>query len=355
MKVAHSYLFNFSASPVGGGLKRLHEYARWFDAHGGAWFMVHARCEDLRDQFPRNGFVVVTRSRLARVLDDFGSVRGALRRLGAVPDCYYAYGIPLYERVGRINWFHLSNVLPLAWRSVPLPLGTRLRFSLLGRRIARGLPNADVISAESNASLALMNPMYRDRFFLSVNGSDDELAYVRNPDGLPKDHVATVVGTYPHKALDDSCRVFEMLRAKDDQLKLVVFGDEKGVPRHVRDHPNVVVMGSRSRGEVIEQLRRTMYYISTTYIENSYNAASEGIFLADESYISDIGPHRELLNGMPHDRVAIAGSCRPMLHVVRKSLSGLNLKSWDEVIRQMNVRIQTMVSSISVQEDRADQ
>jgi hypothetical protein len=345
MRVAYPYLFDFSASQVGGGLKRLHEYARWFDAHGGASFMVHTGSESLRDEFPRNRFFVVRRTIVNRMLDDFGPVREALTSLGSVPDCYYSYGIPLYQRVGRVNWFHVSNVLPLFRRNVPLTLRARVRLMLLGRRIRRGLRYADVISAESNSSLALLDPEYRDRLFLSVNGSDDELASVGNAQPPAKEPVATVVGTYPHKTLAETYRVFRMLKAKDGRLKLVIFGEANSVPTLLQRDPDVVVKGSRPRTEVIDQLRRSKYYISTTTIENSYNAAAEGIFLADESYISDIGPHRELLTGMPHDRFMMPESGPVLLHVARSQLSGLNLKSWDDVVCAMNARIDASVST----------
>jgi glycosyltransferase involved in cell wall biosynthesis len=247
----------------------------------------------------------------------------------------------MYERLGALNWFHLSNALPLCWRSVPMPIRDTLKFGVLGLRLTQYMGNADVISAESKASLALINPAYRDRLFLSVNGSDDELAHLQSGQVLAKERIATVVGTYRHKALDDSCRVFDMLRSNDDALKLLMFGDAEWIPQHVRTHPHVVVMGNRTRSEVIATLRTSKYYISTTRVENSYNAASEGIFFADESYISDIGPHRELLDGMPYDHVAVPGVARPMLHVVGQRISGANLKSWDEVVGEMIARIKS--------------
>jgi glycosyltransferase involved in cell wall biosynthesis len=352
MKVAHEYLFNFSASPVGGGFKRLYEYAKWFDAHGGAWFMVHARCQQLRDEFPRNRFVVVGRSRLARMLDDFAPVRETLRHFESVPACYFAYGMPLYGRVARVNWFHLSNVLPLARRGIPLPTTTRLRFRLLGRQIRKGLHYADVISAESHASLKLFDSIYTDRLFTSVNGSDDELLESDQISTRTRQPIAIVVGTYPHKALDESCRVFEILKSTSPQLKLLVFGDEGGVPESVRTHPDVVLKGNRPRSEVIEELRRAKYYISTTLIENSYNAASEGIFLAEESYVSNIGPHQELLAGLKHELVALANTRAPLLHVVRLDLSGVNLKTWAQVIGEMKERIDRAGQTVGSHDNR---
>lgn len=339
MSVRHPYLFNFSASPVGGGLKRLYEYARWFDAHGGARFAVHARNRGLADECPRNEYVFVEQSAARRMVGTQREIRGFVARTGP-PRCYYAYGIPMHERLGALNWFHLSNVLPLAWRHVPMPVGDRLKFALLGCRITGRLKNAEVISAESAASLALLDPAYRDRLFLSVNGSDDELAYLARGEVAAKEPVATVVGTYRHKALEDSCLVFEMLRRREPGLTLQIFGDPACIPSSVTARAGVVAKGNRPRAEVVAALRVSKVYISTTRIENSYNAASEGIFFADESYVSDIGPHRELLDGMPYDHVAVPGVSHPLIHVTGRRLSGANLRSWDQVVTAMIARIE---------------
>jgi hypothetical protein len=86
---------------------------------------------------------------------------------------------------------------------------------------------------------------------------------------------------------------------------------------------------------VIACLRRSRFYISTTFIENSYNAAAEGAFMADESYISDIGPHRELLMGMSYEAVRVPDVSRPLLHVKRQDLTGANLKNWQAVVVDM--------------------
>jgi|KBSSwiS6_1023812.scaffolds.fasta_scaffold00992_4 hypothetical protein len=331
-------LFNFAASPVGGGLKRLFEYARWFDEHGGARFIVHPRCEYLRDEFRRNDYVVARQIAASRILQGVLAVREVERAHGS-PDCYYAYGIPLDRRVGRVNWFHLSNVLPFAWRGIPLPLRTRLRFRVLGRQIRKGLAHADVISAESLSSLDLLGDAGRDRLFLSVNGCDDELREAKRADTQPRQPVAVVVGTYPYKAIGESCQVFDALKAADSRLTLVIFGDPRLVSADIRARPDVIIKGSRPRSEVIDELLGAKYYISTTLIENSSNAASEGAFLAAESYVSDIGPHRELLNGLKHERVVLTNSGRPLLHVMRTELTNLHLKTWAEVISEMNARI----------------
>jgi hypothetical protein len=328
------YLFNFAASYGGGGLKRLHEYAKWFNLNGGAVFLIHPRCETLLKQFPNNRHFVVNQKRWERALCDWRYLADVQRQIG-VPELYFSYGIPVYKRIGKINWFHLSNVLPLAPRGIPMSPGDLIKMKYLAFRIRQNYCNADIISAESRYALNLIESNQAQKLRLLVNGSDDELAVLKT--GVPdKKHlIATVVGTYKYKALMDSRHIFNFLRQKDPGLKLIIIGAHDSIPAAVKKSAEVTCMGLVARGVVIETLRRSKYYISTTRIENSYNAASEGVYLADESYISDIGPHRELLAGMPFDKVTLPGMDKKLLHVRRENVSGINLKSWAEVIQDM--------------------
>jgi hypothetical protein len=182
MKLGNRFLFNFAASYSGGGYKRLYEYANWFNANGGAWFVIHPHCAHLEGTFANNRFFVARQSRFQRLYNDCGYLEAIGRELGR-PELYYSYGIPLYSRFGRMNWFHLSNVLPLTTRGIPLSVVDRLASGYLGWKIRRGFPMADVISAESNNSLDLIDASESERLFLSVNGSDDELANLKSAPG----------------------------------------------------------------------------------------------------------------------------------------------------------------------------
>ena len=338
MGVRNKFLFNFAASYLGGGFKRLYEYAKWFDRNGGAWFVIHPHRASLVQEFPNVRFFVVDQPRAQRVFNDCAYLAGIEREIGR-PDFYYSYGIPIYAPVGRLNWFHLSNVLPLGARGISLPLATRLTSAFLGWRIMSHLHHADVISAESQASLDLLDPRYADRLFLSVNGSDDELAYLeelrQGRAATVPDAIATLLGTFSYKRIQDSWQVFDLLRRTHPGLKLVIIGNADAVPAAVRQDPDVVLTGVLARRELVDWLRRTSYYISTTQIENSYNAAAEGIVFATESYISDIGPHRELIAGVPHERISVPHVARPLIHVRRRDLSDIQLQSWDAVITGM--------------------
>ena len=338
MGVANRFLMNFAASYSGGGFKRLYEFAKWFDANGGAWFIIHPNCAGLMKEFQNNQFWIADQPRYERVFNDCRYLAAIEIEIGE-PELYYSYGIPIYRKVGNQNWFHLSNVLPLASPGVPLSLFDRLKLRYLGRRIKQNLHNADIISAESQYSLSLIDGSQHAKLVLSVNGSDEELAYLRDADPLPKENIATVVGTWRYKGVEDSYLVFEILRRTNPGLRLVIIGNEKTVPKKIQDSESVDLRGTLSRAEVIKTLRSSRFYLSATHIENSFNAASEGAVFAGESYISDIGPHRELLVGTQFDQVSFPRMRLPMLHVIGANMSGANLRLWEEIIRDMIAKV----------------
>ncbi len=331
----NNYLFNFSASFGGGGFKRLYAYAKWFNQNGGAWFLIHANCHALINEFPNNRFTIANQSKFQRLVNDCGYLRAIQKEINK-PDLYYSYGIPIYYKLGRVNWFHLSNVLPLvAFKGIPIALFDKIKLSYLGRRIKNNYKNADICSAESDFSLSLINSDQCIKRVVAVNGGDDEILLDQTNKNEKKNPIAIVVGTYRYKSLNDAYAVFEWLREKDHNLKLMIIGNEQHIPSNIKKHNHVILKGILQQNEVINYLQTSKYYISTTYIENSYNAASEGIFFAEESYISDIGPHRELMTDLSFERISVPKMKRPMLHIKKDNLSVLNLKTWDTVIKEM--------------------
>lgn len=327
------YLFNFAASYSGGGLKRLIAFSDWFNRNGGAYFIIHPQVSGLVSQFPHNQYFIVRQSNFQRVFNDCAYLQGIVKAIGT-PDLYYAYGIPIYAACGKLNWFHLSNVLPLKMKGIPMPISDRIKLGYLGWRIKQCFDQANIISAESKYALDLMQLPLVKNHCVSVNGAD-EILLDHAKLTTQRDNIAVVVGTYRYKALDDAYRVFKMLQRSNPSLKLVIIGDDKIIPAHLKRASEVKVMGLLDQSEVIKYLLTARYYISTTHIENSSNANLEGIYLAEESYISDIGPHRELLAEMVYETVTIPTLNRPMIHVKNTHLSILNLKSWDTIIREM--------------------
>jgi glycosyltransferase involved in cell wall biosynthesis len=331
--IKYNFIFNFSTSYSGGSFKRLTEYARWFNRNGGARFVISRRHQHLMEMFPNNEYHPVYQNKIGRFFRDCSYLKEIGEKAGT-PDLYYSFGIPVYAKFGRVNWFHLSNVIPIYSRGIPLPFFRSLELKYLGYLIRKNFKNADIISAESQNSLKLIKGQDAKILVVLVNGSDDELNdQVTEAD--VKDNIACVVGTMPYKMLLDSYKVFQKLKKHESQLKLIIIGDKKYIPAELINIKDVSLVGQLQREKVVEYLKKAKYYISTTIIENSYNAASEGIFFADESYISDIGPHRELLKDNSFETVQFKGISREMIYVKRNSISKTNLRSWNDVIEDM--------------------
>ena len=339
-----SYLFNFGYSFSGGGLKRLTEYSNWYNLRGGTTFIIRKECSSLVDTYKNNKYIIIKLSAFEKLFNSASYIKEAIKIVGR-PDFYYSYGIPMNFKVGEINWFHLSSVLPMTGAKGFVDFPESLKLNILGYNINRKLDNCDIISAESHYSLSLFDKRYENKFFLSVNGSDVEINNSLKLRQKDYKNIAISVGTYKYKSLEDVYSVFRSLKAKEPNLILKIIGGVSAIPESLKNKDDVVFMGIIPRTEVVNILSSSKYYISATKVENSYNAASEGIFLASESIISDIVPHRELLQGEPYTVCEFPGSKRTYLHVNKKEISSTNLKSWDDVVTDMNTKIEFLVNA----------
>jgi len=338
----NKYLFNFSASHVGGGYKRLLAYSKIFNMKGGAYFIVHTDCKKLSIEFKNNTYFFVQLSNFKRLFNDTYYLKKIINSIGNIK-LYYSYGIPIYSRIGNVNWFHLSNVLPLSLKGIPISIYDYVKMKILGARIRRNFINADVISAESIFSLNLIEYQIKNKLFLSVNGSDDEVFLFKKKGLHKKNNIAVVVGTYKYKAILDSYSIFEMLRSSNcHDLKLIIIGDPKNIPKKIIADNNVIIKGFLPHKSTINYLKKARYYISTTYLENSYNAASEGLLLANESYISDIAPHNELLINSIYKKISVKNIARHILWVQKKDINIKNLKLWENVVNEILNKIKNI-------------
>ncbi|CAM8359590.1 hypothetical protein MCEMOHM34_00897 [Candidatus Methylopumilus universalis] len=346
MIVKNKFLFNFSASHIGGGYKRLFAYSKIFNSRGGAYFIIRPNCKKIALLFNKNKYFYVEKSNIKRLLNDSYYLKAILDSIGCL-NLYYAYGIPIYSKIAKVNWFHVSNVLPLSPHGIPISLFHYVKMQVLGFRIRHNLINADVISAESLFSLGFFGSQYKNNLFLSVNGSDNEIFLFKKKNLQKKDNIAVVVGTYDYKAISESFYVFKMLKKSySPELKLVIIGDSKKIPKIVISDKDVIIKGILSHESTINYLNKAKYYISTTYIENSYNAASEGVFLSNESYISDIAPHREFLLNIPFRKIYIKNISRSILHIRNRDISNLNMKLWENVVNEMLGRVKKNLISL---------
>jgi len=343
MKYKYKYLFNFSVSKTTGGLKRLFHFAKWFHQNGGAYFIIHPECDFLLKKFPNNRYFVIYQNSLRRIFNDYKYLSLIKKEITQF-DLYYSYAIPVYYHFGKINWFHVSNILPLSSRpwNLKLSLFDRfLRLNLLGFKIKKNFQNADIVSAESKNSLKIIKNQNIKEFFLSINGSDDELNYLEKKLKVAKENIAIIIGTQNYKAILESFFVFEYLKKQNKLLKLIIIGNSKNIPKKIINNNSVTLMNTIKHNEVIEFLQKSKYYISTTKIENSFNAASEGIIFCNESYISDIPPHRELLENETYEIVSIPKLSHKMIKTKKNDIKGKNLITWDNVIKNILKKVES--------------
>tara|TARA_X000000950_G_scaffold288532_1_gene405792 strand:+ start:11181 stop:12209 length:1029 start_codon:yes stop_codon:yes gene_type:complete len=330
-----NFLFNFAVTTTGGGLKRLYAYSEWFNGNGGALFIIHPKCNFLKKKFPNNKYFIVFQSHFERVFNDCKYLIKIKKEINK-PDLYYSYGIPIYYNFGKINWLHISNILPFKSARMGLTFFDKfIRLALLGWKMRKNFKNSDIISAESKNSLNIIKCRDIKKLFLSLNGSDDELNYLQNKFTVDKDNIAVIIGTQKYKALFDAYKIYKILKKNNNFLKLIIVGDKNTIPKYFNNNNNVILKGIINQNEVIELLKKTKYYISTTKIENSFNSAAEGIIFADESYISDIGPHRELLENEKYDVLTIPDLSNKVLKVQREDVKGKNLKFWSDIIIEL--------------------
>jgi len=312
-------LFNFSSSYTGGGLKRLIAYLEWFDNNGGAHFIVNHRITDLPLDNKNNTLYYIDSSKIQKVLNNQNFLVDIARQIGTDIDLYYSYGIPVPYKVGKVNWFHLSNVFPLIEHSGHgLHLLRSIEFKWLGVLIRRNYKNAEVLSAESNYSLSLFPSNLHQNLVVSPNGSDKEIKLFEQSIDLKINDIAVIVGTFFHKDLDNSYNIFLELQEKNSKLRLVIIGDRTMIPHKIKNDQRVDVIGKVPHDEVIALLSSAKFYINTSRVENSWNAASEGALLAQESFISDIEPHLELLDIIVREKYVHNNS---PLHLEKKSLT----------------------------------
>lgn len=329
MRTLNPFLFNFSVSYSGGGYKRLYAYAKEMNSIGGGYFIVHPNCKSLANEFKNNHYFFVKQSMIQRLFFDCFYLKKIIKSMNSLT-FYYSYGIPIYKKIACINWFHLSNVLPFAYKGISISFLDKLKMAIIGFKIKRNLKYVDIISAESKFSLGLLKFFPKNKLFLSANGADDELKF-RNK-AFKKHNIAIVLGTYSYKSISDAYHIFKWLKRKIKlNLKLVIIGNSESVPKFISESKNVILTNDIPRLNVIEYLKRAKYYISATQIENSYNAASEGIFFAEKSFISDIEPHKELLANSKYKIIYFRKIRRKLFFVERNHLNNVRILSWKKV------------------------
>ncbi len=328
MRREYDIILDFSASPVGGGLKRLLAYADYFAGSGErVLFLVHPQTEEhIAGKTVK--YEVVRRNPLARLWFDPRFVS----RYGGRSRWFFSYGIPIYGKVGDYNWLHVSNSLPFGLLSLTLDIRGFVSNFLLRERFVVCADNCSVVSGESEFTLDI----YR-----KTTGWRRELVLLRNgmeafeiDNGSTRLPQAIAVGTSRYKRLDRTCAVLERMQATRRLEKLLIVGNLESIPLSVRRKPYVECLGILPREQVLQHMRQSQVFISTSEIENSSNAVLEALALCGTVVVSDIPSHRELIGNGVGQPLVVDG-----LHYLQVDAGACTLDlyqySWNKTISHM--------------------
>ena len=337
-----SWLFDFRASEVGGGLKRLEETAKWCSEQRPSTFIVSATILDkIAELAPKNNYIPFKMTALERLIFDSSFISKELTL--SKYNCYFAYGVPLYARLFEFQWLHISNALVLNPLSYTLPISSRAKFLELNRRTRISMQFADAISGESIFSADEVRKYSRPsscKVLVLPNGVDDLLINsAQKLCGKPKateQQLALTVGTMPYKRIDRTIIAWRQYCEREGiNIPLTIVG---------RITPDVLTFSKRIKGiDLLEQIPREQLYelmsessifFSSSEVENSPNAALEALLLSRKVCLSDIPAHRELI-GSNAPRLSINGF--PYLIVKQRNYEkyGILFKSLAAIVSEM--------------------
>lgn len=287
----YDIIFDFSASRVGGGLRRLREYYRYFITKNyPVLFLVHPMLAHELKPAGKVEILGLARSPLGRIIADSAYVRP----YAGMSPWFFSYGIPLGGRVADRNWFHVSNALPFGYRNCTVTQQARLKNWLLASRFKRGAKNVDVLSAESQFSLDLYGSTccLPDKSLILSNGTElalgtGETPKVRRP-------YAITVGTEPYKRLDLVYEEYKAIKRSFGLERLEIIGNREKVPGAILHKDDVAVTGFLSDEEYLTRYREAALFISASEIENSSNAVLEAIQAGMVCRLSCIPSHLEM-------------------------------------------------------------
>ena len=302
----YDIIFDFSSSSGGGGRKRAEAYARLLQSKRlSTLFLLNSKLKgfplysgNVRVEFVRQGT-------LERLFND----GERLERYVGMAKWYFAYGIPIYRRIGAKNWFHVSNVLPFARGRYSAGPALKAKMALLGHRVRRTMANIDQFSAESQ---------FGETTFRSYVGKTTHGVFLQNGMVEPSDqvlsklssgaaHYATTVGTYSYKRLDRVVEVFMHMRRTMPLEVLKIVGETKGIPKSVLTSPHVELLGAVEPPEVLRLLSNASLFISASEIENSSNAVLEALALDTKAVLSCIPSHLEMIDCSKPDFLVVSG------------------------------------------------
>lgn len=332
-------LFDFSSSPVGGALRRLNAYqeiaAR--SEHEITFLVSSLLCSERKHAnysvFP------ISKSSYGRLFAD-GKY---LERFGNRFDFRFSYGLPVYRRVASVEWLHISNVSPFRLDAAGDVLTTAKQWVLLNR-LSKFAHNVDILSAESRYALDLARKaLSGPKRFVVLANAPDGLTVEAHPSQSERVPAACTIGTQPYKRLSEVVRVFRSLQKRTTLDELWIIG-KRYLKQRIPTGPDIYHLENLSDVELMNRLRTAEVFISSSVIENSPNAALEALLNTRQLLLSDIPPHRELLqdHGV---KFSVDSDTKHLFVSNQTDTARRNSRSWIGVWNNM---LETMTEALDV-------
>lgn len=335
------WLFNFSSSCVGGGLIRTIETVKWFDNNMGAYFIINYRIKNEISKYnKKNKYFFVSDNKIKRLFSDGYYIPKIIDEIGR-PDIYFSYGIPVFNDIAKINWFHISNALTLKTDKISLPLKTRVKMLILKKRIIESIKFTDIATGESEFSINLLKGELNKRnlkcyYDVLPNGYDISLIEnVLNEDREISTKYAVTIGTYKYKKIKIALKLFHQIRESNDLEKFVIVGPINNLPKSILKDKFVEVQPNLPREDLFNLLYNAEYYISASQIENSSNAALEALLLSKNIILSNIPSHKEMIKNFKTKKITLNNYEFDFINLKNINNSKINTISWIDVSKKL--------------------
>ena len=287
----------------------------------------------------KNIFFFIKENKLMRVINDGYYISKIIDQIGQ-PEVYFSYGIPVFYKIGKINWFHISNSLSLKTRDIILPFFKRVQMLVLKKRIIRSMKITDISTGESEFSINLLKDENKKNIlscFYRVlpNGFDISiLDNIINKNRQEHDKYAITIGTFTYKRIDLAVRLFHQIRKKNNLKKFIVIGEINGLSKSILNDNLVEFRSNISREELFYLLYNSEFYISASQIENSSIAALEALLLSKNIILSNIPSHNEMLRNLKTKNIILQNS-NHKFKLLKKINLKFNVASWSDVCESL--------------------
>lgn len=332
-KDMYDIVFDFSSSPVGGSLRRLHAYATFFSkSELKVKFLLHPKAFSVVKNITNLDFEIIYKNTLSKIF----LYTKYLKKYEKFCKWYFSYGMPVAKNIGNKNWLHISNVLPFTNISITISFFHKLKILLQKYYFNKFSINVDIVSAESRFTLEQYQILCGDNIFILMpNGLNPIRKTGKNLINLPSKGVryAIAVGTASYKRIDKTIMLYREIKHRDSLELIILIGQKSAAVKEDKEYSDIKLFSNLSDEEYFFLLKNAAIFISTSEIENSSCAVLEASLLVETCYLSDIPSHRELIE----EGFIIENHSNEILKIKKSaSIDALiSQHDWDDTIKRM--------------------